>query len=115
MTTYTDLGGTIKIHVYDEQEEDWGVCKDCTFRNDCRHYKKCKIQCEDYQQECEQTNEEWLHTLNTEQLAEWLSINLCEKVFRCTLIEGGKCKGNDYKEDYNAWLKWLKAKVGKKE
>ena len=65
--------------------------------------------------EVEQTNEEWLKSLNTERLAEWLSLNLCEKTFRCTLIEAGMCKGNDYKEDYNAWLKWLKAKGGKKE
>lgn len=42
------------------------------------------------------TNEEWLHTLNTEQLAEWLTFK--RKLIRIP------------ETNYEAWLRWLKEK-----
>ena len=74
--------------------KDWGVCKDCTFRNDCRHYKKCKIQCEDYKQECEQTNEEWLRGLSFNELA---------RVLYCMIINGERIR-----PDLTYIKQWLK-------
>lgn len=54
-----------------------------------------------------QTNEEWLHSLNTEQLAEWFAhhsdfCEICEK--HCDNDTGMQCNG-DFKE---RWVEWLK-------
>ena len=57
--------------------------------------------------EIEPTNKEWLHSLNTEQLAEWFAhhsdfCEICEK--HCDNDTGMQCNG-DFKE---RWVEWLK-------
>ena len=58
------------------------------------------------------TNEEWLHTLNTEQLAEWIC-SVREKCYYCGAkqisdrdncpFRDGKCRNN--KHEFEMWLK----------
>lgn len=68
-----------------------GVCKDCALKENCAEYKPNKLQCEDYERHKEVlTNEEWLHTLNTEQLAEWITelSDQCTIRHQCELCDG---------------------------
>ena len=50
----------------------------------------------------EMTNEQWLHSLNTEQLAKWLS-NHVKFVYDCGLRE--VLPKTMYEEDWEWWLK----------
>ena len=45
-----------------------GVCRDCALKENCTEYKPYKSQCEDYES-VPKTNEDWLHSMNIEQLA----------------------------------------------
>ena len=65
--------------------------------------------------EVEQTNEEWLHTLNTEQLAEFLSKieeqYPCGSLLKCDVTCGyhSQCRGDDVAPtNKEAWVEWLK-------
>ena len=63
--------------------------------------------------EIEPTNEEWLHSLNTEQLAEWLAnvinTNPCGYLLDCNECSlNDKCKEDDYPTSAEAWVEWLK-------
>ena len=60
-----------------------------------------------------QTNEEWLHTLNTEQKAEWLTnvinTNPCGYLLFCDECSlNDKCKEDDYPTNTETWVEWLK-------
>ena len=59
------------------------------------------------------TNEEWLHTLNTEQKAEWLTnvinTNPCGYLLFCDECSlNDKCKEDDYPTNIETWVEWLK-------
>ena len=63
--------------------------------------------------EITQTNEEWLHTLNTEQKAEWLTnvinTNPCGYLLFCDECSlNDKCKEDDYPTNAETWVEWLK-------
>ena len=63
--------------------------------------------------EITQTNEEWLHTLNTEQKAEWLTnvinTNPCGYLLFCDECSlNDKCKEDDYPTNTETWVEWLK-------
>ena len=62
---------------------DKGKCRDCPLKENCDEYKKVL------------TNEEWLKSLNTQELAKWIR---------------RKTHGNDeYNEEVElAWEEWLK-------
>ena len=65
------------------------------------------------------TNEEWLHTLNTEQKAEWLSKIKqpfpCSTFLKCDKSCGlsTQCRGDDVEPtDKERWVEWLKQPHG---
>lgn len=69
----------------------------------CRHINNCLGDCVGYEEvkPQEQTNEEWLHTLNTEQLAKWIAEEkMCRGYFIFPSME----------EAIQGALKWLKEK-----
>ena len=49
------------------------------------------------------TNEEWLHTLNTEQLAEWINNIVDDGIIKAWMIKNNCC--GDYLESVKWWLK----------
>ena len=67
-----------------------------------------------------QTNEEWLHTLNTEQLAEFISkIDMpfmdkapfpCGDLIECSKNCGlySRCVKDDFPTNKEVWVEWLK-------
>ena len=67
-----------------------------------------------------QTNEEHIHSLNTEQLAEWLAnvinTNPCGYLLDCNECSlNDKCKEDDYPTSAEAWVEWLKQQHTNKE
>ena len=80
-------------------------CHKCTHFDKC--VRECRSNCSGYEpKETEQTNYEWIHTLNTEQLAEWLA-----KHFICDGCDCDKQKqicGGSYYGCRMAFEKWLK-------
>lgn len=82
----------------------------------CAKFKGCDLsspnvnECADYKEQM--TNEEWLHTLNTEQLAEVLNKIFMTRTFCHICPEGGVCDiGYECKyhggntKDFVEWLK----------
>ena len=78
-----------------------GSAKQCQFGDMCK--PKYDIGgCSHYKNKKPQTNEEWLHSLNTEQLAEWIkghmNCNFCPMRLKCEDMR-------DCMEHIKAWLK----------
>jgi hypothetical protein len=102
--------------IYLEHIDDWGVCKDCALKENCAEYKPYKRQCEDYERYKEVlTNEEWLKSANTEQLAGFLSKieeqYPCGSLLKCDVTCGyhSQCRGDDVAPtNKEAWVEWLK-------
>lgn len=77
-------------------------CDDCKFVDDCVDYGWDG--CKKFTQKASEplTNEEWLHTLNTEQLAEFINYIACQ----CSINKPCKlCNGWCHKDDVEKWLK----------
>ena len=53
--------------------------------------------------ETDMTNEEWLHSLNTEQLAEWINNIVDDGIIKAWMIKNNCC--GDYLESVKWWLK----------
>ena len=82
------------------------LCKDAT-----RHDSLTVLGCSSFKAKEPMTNEEWLHTLNTEQLAEFLA-DKCNEVVETVLSDAscdiGDIDNDDYwyrQADFVAWLK----------
>lgn len=73
------------------------LCKSAT-----RHDSLTVLGCSSYKAKEPMTNEEWLRSLNTEQLAEWLAQRDCDDL----PIDATEVKEILKKE----WLEWLKEK-----
>lgn len=86
----------------------------------------CNNDCEEYYVEtmitvcpkCESksmelTNEEWLHTLNTEEKAEWITDRINVKLSMAlhdAELYPDDINENEYMENKDEWVKWLKEK-----
>ena len=67
--------------------------------------------------EVDVTNEEWIHTLNAEQLAEFLYDitgyeGICSVCEECTLSQHQGCR---YSDGVDGWVEWLKQPHTSKE
>ena len=60
-----------------------------------------------------QTNEEWLHSLNTEQLAEWIADTINDVVYEMSIDAwAGDVDRDNYWQRKSEWIEWLKEKHG---
>ena len=79
----------------------------------CRHINNCLGDCVGYEKvkPHEQTNEEWLRSCTTEQLAEFLA-DKCNEAVDWILYEVDEHAGNIEPDDYwyrkDAFVEWLK-------
>ena len=96
-----------------------GTFKPCTFCDGTGEYEPFDADIELDKLDSEpQTNEEWLHSLNTEQLAEWLTnvinTNPCGYLLFCDECSlNDKCKEDDYPTNTETWVEWLKQPHGR--
>ena len=89
----------------DDDIDDWGVCKDCALKENCAEYKPNKLQCEDYERE-PQTNEEWLRSCSTEELAETIAKRIINShtLFEYILHQDNR-REEDLVREVSEWLK----------
>ena len=76
------------------------TCESCEYAQYCGATEIMR-KCERHNKKVEQTNEEWLHTLNTEQLAEWMALRLNQGILLALRMKY-HCDGVD------AVREWLK-------
>lgn len=86
-----------------ETELEYHFCFNCNDRKQC--YTKPK-DCTRIQEEIglqEMTNEEYIQTCNTEQLAEWINNIVDDGIIKAWMIKNNCC--GDYLESVKWWLK----------
>ena len=97
----------------------------CGSAKSCKYGDMCKPNfnigaCSHYKAEEPQTNEKWLHSLNAEQLAEFISkIDMpfmdkapfpCGDLIECSKNCGlySRCVKDDFPTNKEVWVEWLK-------
>ena len=88
------------------------TCESCEYAQYCGATEIMR-KCERHNKKVEQTNEEWLHTLNTEQLAGFLA-DKCNEVVETVLSDAscdiGDIDNDDYWYRQADFVEWLKEK-----
>ena len=90
-----------------EKCEHWALCDDGTNDRVCEFDGECENMIR------EQTNEEWIKSCSTEELAEWLSI-ISGYEGICTICDvecdSDSCRYHHDVTDAQAWVEWLQEK-----
>ena len=81
----------------------------------CKFYNICKGRLNETVENCvrfksvEQTNEEYLRSLNTEQLAEWIADKINDTVYSMSIDAwAGDVDRDEYWQRKSEWVEWLK-------
>ena len=86
------------------------LCDNCSTRLSCSVYRNgdTRTECEFYQP---MTEQEYLQSYNTEQLAEWIVSEINERVKLALYdseLNDGDVDADFYMEDSDDWKEWLK-------
>ena len=81
-----------------EKCEFGNLCKDAT-----RHDSLTVLGCSSFKAKEPMTNEEWLRSCTTEQLAEWINNIVDDGIIKAWMIKNNCC--GDYLESVKWWLK----------
>ena len=91
-------------------EKVTGVC----VAGKCPYFKRCHpVVWDKYGKIKPKTNEEWLKSYNTAQLAAWIANEINERVklaLHDSELNDGDVNADDYMENADDWLEWLKEK-----
>ena len=94
-----------------------GTFKPCTFCDGTGEYEPFDADVElDKLYPTEQTNEEWLRTATTEQLAEWIADKINDTVYSMSIDAwAGDVDRGEYWQRKSEWAEWLKQPHTEKE